>query len=151
MNRPVNFSKDNLAVQWQYVNTNLKEPGLWKEVEKRVKKAIKGTIETMIWEEYDLALARKRYQRIKNSCGYRSGAYLRSISTAHGRIDNLRMPKSKGIRARYNCLQAYQRRQAEFDEHILKIMILGLSSRKQKKFFKSFIGGSVSRIQQLQK
>ena len=144
MRRQVNFSKDNLPMQWKYVKRNLKEMDLWQEVESNVKKTIKGTIETMIWEEYDLVLARKRYQRIRNSCGYRSGTYLRSITTTHGKIDNLIMPKSKGIRVRYNCLGSYQRRQAEFDEHILKAMILGLSSRKQKKFFESFIGDSVS-------
>ena len=144
MNRPVNFSKDNLPVQWQYVNRNLKELGLWEEVEKRVKKTIKGTIETMLWEEYDIALARKKHQRLNGAVGYRSGSYKRSISTTHGRVDDLRMPKSRKIRVRYNCLELYQRRQAEFDEHILKIMVLGLSSRKQKKFFKSFMGDSVS-------
>lgn len=64
MNRPVNFSKDSLAVQWQYVKRNLKNMGLWQEVEKRVKKTIKGVIETMIWEEYDIVLGRKRYQRL---------------------------------------------------------------------------------------
>jgi len=144
MNRPVNFSKNNLPVQWQYVNRNLKELGLWQEVEKNVKMTIKGTIGTILWEEYNIALGRKKYQRIKNNNGYRSGSYPRSISTTHGRVDNLRMPKSKGIRVKYECLRAYQRRQTEFDEHILKAMILGLSSRKQKKFFKSFIGDSVS-------
>jgi len=144
MRRPVNFSKNNIPVQWQYVNRNLKDMGLWELVEKRVKQTIKGTIETMVWEEYDIVLARKKYHRIKGSTGYRSGSYARSISTTHGRIDNLRMPKSKGLRVGYNCLGAYQRRQKEFDEHILKAMILGLSSRKQKKFFKSFIGDSVS-------
>lgn len=144
MSRPVNFSKDNLPVQWQYVNRNLRELGLWQEVEKRVKETIKGTIETMIWEEYDLVLARKRYQRIRGKSGYRSGSYSRSISTRHGRVDNFMMPKSKGIRIRYKTLGAYQRRQAEFDEHILKAMILGLTSRKQAKFFKAFIGDSVS-------
>ena len=144
VSKPVDFSKDNLPVQWKYVNSNFKEMGLWELVEKRVKKTIKGTIETMIWEEYDIALARKRYQRIENSCGYRSGSYGRSISTTHGRVDNVCMPKSKGIRLKYNCIDAYQRRQAEFDEHILKAMVLGLTSRKQRKFFKSFIGDSVS-------
>jgi len=144
MNRPVNFSEDNLPVQWKYVNRNLKELGLWQEVEGRVKKAIKGTIETIIWEEYDLTLARKKYQRVKHNNGYRSGTYLRSISTTHGRIDNLRMPKSKGVRVRYHCLKAYQRRQPEFEDNILKAMILGLTSRKQAKFFKSFIGDNVS-------
>jgi len=144
MNRPVNFSKDNLAVQWQYVNRNLRELGLWQEVEKRVKQTIKGTIETMVWEEYNIALARKRYQRLKGRAGYRSGSYKRSLSTTYGRVDNLCMPKSRGISVKYNCLKKYQRRQAEFDEHILRAMILGLSSRKQAKFFKTFIKDSVS-------
>jgi len=31
MNRPVNFSEDNLPVQWQYVNRNLKELWEWEE------------------------------------------------------------------------------------------------------------------------
>ena len=71
--RAVDFSKDNLSVQWQYVNRNLKELGLWQEVEKRVKKTIKGTIETMVWEEYDMVLARKKNQRLKEyDIGYRS-------------------------------------------------------------------------------
>jgi putative transposase len=131
-------------VQWQYVNSNLKQMGLWELVEKRVKKTIKGTIETILWEEYDIALARKKHQRLNGSVGYRSGSYKRSLSTTHGRIDNLLMPKSKGLRVRYNCLKAYQRRQEAFDEHILKAMILGLTGRKQKKFFQSFIGDSVS-------
>jgi putative transposase len=144
MKRPVNFSKDNLAVQWQYVNRNLRELGLWQEVEKRVKQAIKGTIETVVWEEYNTALGRKRYQRLKDRAGYRSGSYKRSLLTTHGRVDNLRMPKSRGIRVKYNCLKKYQRRQAEFDRHILKAMILGLTSRKQAKFFKTFINDSVS-------
>lgn len=144
MRKPVNFSRDNLSVQWQYVNSNFKQMGLWELVEKRVKKTVKNTIEMKIWEEYDLALARKKHQRLKGNQGYRSGSYKRSISTTHGRADNLRMPKSKGIRIKYNCLEFYQRRQPEFDEHILKAMVLGLTSRKQKKFFKSFIGDAVS-------
>ena len=144
MKRSINFSKGNLAVQWQYVNRNLRELRLWQEVEKRVKNTIKGTIETMIWEEYDIVLGRKKHQRLKNSCGYRSGSYKRSLSASYGRIDNLRMPKSKGIRVKYNCLQAYQRRQAAFDEYIMKAMTLGLTSRKQAKFFKSFIGDNAS-------
>lgn len=144
MNRPLNFSKDNLPVQWQYVNRNLKEMGLWEKVENNVKNTVKETIEKMVWEEYNAILARKRYKRLQNSVGYRSGSYKRSISTTHGRADNLAMPKSKGIRVKYNCLKAYQRRQPEFDQHILKSLVLGLSTRKQKKFFNSFIGDSVS-------
>ena len=144
MRKPVNFSKDTLSVQWQYVNRNLQDMGLWELIEKRVKKTIKGTIETMIWEEYDIALARGKHQRLNGTVGYRSGSYKRSVSATHGRIDNLRMPKSKDIRVQYSCLKAYQRRREALDKHILKAMILGLTGRKQKRFFQSFIGDSVS-------
>ena len=100
----------------------------------------------MVWDEYDIVLARKKYQCLRrDNCGYCSGSYCRSIiSTIYGRVDNLRMPKSKGIRIKYRCLPAYQRRQLEFDSNILKAMILGLSSRKQARFFKSFIRDNVS-------
>jgi len=144
MNRPLNFSKDNLAVQWQYVNRNLKEIGLWEKVENNVKRSIKNTIEKMVWSEYNAIMARKRYQRLGGSIGYRSGSYTRGISTTHGRVGNLSMPKSKGVKVKYSCLSSYQRRQPEFDQHILKSLVLGFSTRKQKKFFKSFIGDSVS-------
>ncbi|MFA7114393.1 MAG: IS256 family transposase [Candidatus Omnitrophota bacterium] len=144
MRRPVDFSKNKLSVQWKYVNSNFKQMGLWELVEKRVKNTIKGTIETILWEEYNIALNRKKHQRLNGSVGYRSGSYKRSLSTTHGKIDNILMPKSKGLRVHYNCLKAYQRRQEAFDEHILKAMILGLTGRKQKKFFQSFIGDSVS-------
>lgn len=107
---------------------------MWEEVERRVKKTIKGTIETIIWEEYDIVLAREKYQRLKGAVGYRSGSYKRSISTTYGRVDNLRMPKSKNIKVRYNSLKLYQRRQAGFDEHILKAMILGLSTVNRGSF-----------------
>ena len=117
---------------------------MWQEVEGRVRETIKGVIETIIWEEYDLTLGRKKYQRVKENKGYRSGVYTRSLSTRYGRVEDLRMPKSKGIRVKYRSLRAYQRRQAEFEEGILKAMILGLTGRKQAKFFKLFIGESVS-------
>ena len=41
--RSVNFSRDNLSVQWRYVNSNFKQMGLWELVSKRVKKTVKGT------------------------------------------------------------------------------------------------------------
>ena len=51
---------------------------------------------------------------------------------------------SDALYLKYDSLKAYQRRQPEYDEQILKAMVLGLTSRKQAKFFKSFMGDSVS-------
>ena len=54
MNRPVNFSEDNLAVQWQYVKRNLKDMGIWSDIEQKVKDTVKLSLQTIIWEEFDL-------------------------------------------------------------------------------------------------
>ncbi|MCK4917052.1 MAG: IS256 family transposase, partial [Candidatus Omnitrophica bacterium] len=143
MKRPVNFSKDNLSVQWQYVNRNLKDMGLWKLVETRVKLTIKGTIELMVQKEFDMTLASSKYERTGNRIDYRSGYYQRFIGTTHGKVE-ISMPKARRTPVKYGLFKKYQRRQEQFDDNILKAMILGLTGRKQKKFFKSFIGDSVS-------
>ncbi|MCK5494505.1 MAG: transposase, partial [Candidatus Omnitrophica bacterium] len=87
MRRPVNFSKDNLSVQWQYVNRNLQDMGLWKLIEDEVRITIKGTIELMVQEEFDMTLASSRYQRTDGRVDYRSGYYQRFIGTTHGKVE----------------------------------------------------------------
>jgi len=142
--RPINFSKDNLAVQWQYVKRNLKEMGIWPDIQEKVKETVKLSLQTIIWEEFDLKLYAKKYQRVKERKDYRNGYYERSLLTTYGRIDNLKMPKARKLRPKFKTIAKYQRRQKEFDEMVLLSLILGFSTRKQAKFFKSFIGECVS-------
>ena len=144
MNRPVNFSEDNLAVQWQYVKRNLKDMGIWSDIEQRVKDTVKLSLQTIIWEEFDLKLYAKKYQRTKYRTGYRNGYYKRGLLTTYGRIKSLKIPKARGIKVRFKALGKYQRRQKEFDDMVVLSLILGLSTRKQARFFKSFIGDCIS-------
>ena len=144
MRRPINFSKDNLAVQWQYVKRNLKEMGIWPDIQQKVKETVKLSLQTIIREEFDLKLYAKKYQRVKERKDYRNGYYERSLLTTYGRIDNLKMPKARKLRPEFKTIAKYQRRQKEFDEMVLLSLILGFSTRKQAKFFKSFIGECVS-------
>ncbi|MCK4917178.1 MAG: transposase, partial [Candidatus Omnitrophica bacterium] len=74
---------------------------------------------------------------------YRSGYYQRFIGTTHGKVE-ISMPKARRTPVKYGLFKKYQRRQEQFDDNIVKAMILGLTGRKQKKIFKSFIGDSVS-------
>lgn len=143
MNRSVNFSMDNLPVQWQYVKRNLKELGIWEQVEFKAKGAIKEILEAMIKEDFDLTIASNRYERTPKRLGYRSGYYQRNLLTKHGRIA-IHIPKARRTPVKYRLFKIYQRRQEEFDEQILKAMVLGLTGRKQARFFNSFLGDSVS-------
>jgi putative transposase len=144
MRRPINFSEDNLAVQWQYVKRNLKEMGIWSDIKQKVKEIVKLTLQTIIWEEFDIKLYAKKYQRRKERIDYRNGYYKRSLLTTYGKIDNLKIPKARKVRVRFKTIDKYQRRQKEFDEMVMLSLILGLSTRKQAKFFKNFIGDCVS-------
>ena len=141
--RAVNFSRDNLPVQWQYVNSNLKQMGIWENIEFKARGLIKELIQSEINNDFDATIASRRYQRTNSRVDYRSGYYRRDILTRYGRV-RLKMPKARRTSVKYGLFKTYQRRQPEFDEHILKAMVLGLTSRRQKKFFKSFIGDSVS-------
>ena len=123
MKRPINFSKDNLSVQWQYVNRNLKEMGLWKLIEDEVKLTIKGTIEIMVQEDFDMTLASSRYERTDIRVDYRSGYYKRSLGTTHGKVE-ISMPKARRTSVKYGLFEKYQRRQEQFDDNIVKAMIL---------------------------
>lgn len=145
MNRPINFSKNNLAVQWKYVKRNFKDMGIWSDIEQKVKETVKDSIEVAIREEFDMAIASKWYQRqrAEERIDYRSGYYSRNLMTTHGKVV-LEIPKARRTPVKYGLFKKYQRRQEEFDDHILKALILGLTTRKQTKFFKSFLGDSVS-------
>lgn len=143
MNRQVNFSKDNLSVQWRYVKSNFKDMGIWNQIEYKAKGIIKDFMEGAINEDFTMTIASNRYERTNKRIDYRSGHYQRGILTKYGKI-KVKVPKARRTPVKYGLFKAYKRRQPEFDEHILKAMVLGLTSRKQAKFFKSFIGEGVS-------
>lgn len=142
--RALDFSPDNIAVQWQYVNRNLKDMGIWPEVEYKVREGIKGTIEAIALGEFNGKIRSKRYERNKERLDYRSGYYERSLSTTFGRIDNIKIPKAREVRVKFKVIERYQRRQAKFDEMVMLSVMLGFSTRKQAKFFKAFVGECVS-------
>ena len=113
--RDINLSQENLAVQWQYVKRNLRELGV-------------------IANFYDFE--QKAHRAIDNLI--QSGIY-EEFAEQIGAKRYEHTPS--GIDERKG---EHQRRQKKFDNAIILSMILGLSERKQRKFFKAFIGDAVS-------
>ena len=55
--RSVNFSQENLAVQWQYVKRNLRELGItanFDDFEQKAHRAIENLMQDDIYEEFKL-------------------------------------------------------------------------------------------------
>ena len=148
MNRDLDFSGDRISVRWKYVKRDFREMGILTEyidyLERRAQAAIKELMQTDIYEEFEEQIGADRYERTGTRRDKRKGEYERFLTTTFGRCD-IKIPRARGkIEIRYSLFDKYRRRWKKFDEMVVMSMILGLSTRKQKKFFKSFIGDAVS-------
>ncbi|MBI3313999.1 MAG: IS256 family transposase [Candidatus Omnitrophica bacterium] len=149
--RSVNFSSDNLAVQFKYLNRNLRQIGMTGAMDSFSQKAhhaVQHMIQSSVCDEFERQVGAKWHERaVFKRRGHRKGVYPRFLTTSFGRSE-LRVPRlkdaSKKAGIKYSIFQRYQRRHKDFDRMVVLSMILGLSTRKQRRFFKAFLGDSVS-------
>ena len=146
--RRIDFSQDNIPVQWQYLKRNLRSLGIlqrFDDFELKAHRAIQKLIQDTIYEEFKLQIGADKYERAESRLGTRQGEYPRFFTTTFG-TSKINIPRLRhsNINITYSLFDKYQRRQCKFDQMVILSMILGLSTRKQRRFFKSFIGDSVS-------
>lgn len=142
--RSIDFSDTNVAAQWNYVNRNLKELGIWQDLEVRVRRTVKRIVQRSVEDDFLKRIGARRYERSVGREDYRCGHYERSFSTIYGRIDGLKIPVARNKRIKFRFFDKYERRHKEFNKAILVAMLLGLTTRKQKEFFQEFLKDSVS-------
>jgi transposase-like protein len=146
--RSLNFSDDNLAVQWQYVKRNLGELGVlyqFDDFESQAHRNIQRLMQDCVNKEFALQVRAERYEHAPFRLDERQGTYERNFTTTFGtsRIEIPRLRFHK-VKIHYSLFEKYQRRQKKFDKVVVLAMLLGLSVRKQRKFFRSFIGDAIS-------
>jgi len=146
--RSVNFSDDNLAVQWQYVKRNLGELGVlyqFDDFEFQARGIIQRLIQDCVNEEFALQIRAQRYEHAPNRLDERQGGYERNLTTTFG-TSRIRIPRVRfnKVKVHYSLFEKYQRRQKKFDRMVLLSMLLGHSVRKQRRFFRAFLGDAVS-------
>ncbi|MFH1459896.1 MAG: transposase [Candidatus Omnitrophota bacterium] len=148
--KSVDFYSSNVAKQWQYVKRNLREMGLLKiteglDIETKARMIIEQFFQQTVYGEFRKQLHADRYERKAERYDIRSGYYNRMFTSTYG-ICNLLIPKvrKKSREYNYELFDKYQRRQKKFDDMVVLSLLLGFSTRKQERFFRSFIGTSVS-------
>jgi len=142
----LDFSEKSFQKQWKYANRNLKDMGLkdpFEIVENEVHLVIQILMEEMLQEEFDVQVGAKRYERKDSRVGKRKGYYRRLFTTTFGTTE-LKVPRARKQEIRFRLFEKYQRRHERFDYAVLMSMLLGFSTRKQRRFFQSFLGDSVS-------
>jgi len=146
--RSVNFSDDNLAVQWQYVKRNLGQLGVlyqFDDFEFQARGIIQRLIQDCVNEEFALQIRAQRYEHAPNRLDERQGGYERNLTTTFG-TSRIHIPRVRfnKVKVHYSLFEKYQRRQKKFDRMVLLSMLLGHSVRKQRRFFRAFLGDAVS-------
>jgi len=146
--RRIDFSQDNIPAQWQYLKRNLRSLGIlqrFDDFEQKAHRAIQKLIQDTIYEEFKVQIGADRYERTEDRLGTRQGEYERFFTTTFG-TSRINIPRLRHSNTdiTYSLFDKYQRRQQKFDQMVILSMILGLSTRKQRRFFRSFIGDSVS-------
>ena len=148
--RSINFSNNNLAVQWRYVKRNLREMGILNQsevddIEAKARLVVEGFFQQSINGEFKEQIKAEEYERSEERADIRSGTYPRIFTTTFGKT-RLLIPKvrKKNRDYVYKLFAKYQRRQRKFDDMVVLSLLLGFSTRKQQKFFQAFIGDSVS-------
>jgi len=146
--RSINFSSDNLAVQWQYVKRNLGELGIlyqFEDFELQAHRVVQNMIQSCVNEEFAIQIGARRYEHTSRRRDERQGGYERRLTTTFG-DSTIWIPRTRfnNVKVHYSLFERYQRRQKKFDRAVLLSMLLGLSVRKQRRFFKAFIGDAVS-------
>jgi len=146
--RRIDFSQDNIPLQWRYLKKNLRSLGIlsnFDDFELKAHRVIQRLIQDTIYEEFKLQIGADRYQRSEDRLGTRQGEYERYFTTTFG-TSKINIPRLRhsNIDITYSLFDKYQRRHDKFDNMVILSMLLGLSTRKQRRFFKSFIGDSIS-------
>lgn len=150
MSNPINFSASNLPKQWQYVKRNLQDMGILNQsqandLESQARRVVEAFFQRSIDAEFQQQIRADWYEHAQERADVRSGTYQRVFTTTFGRT-KLLIPKvrKKSRDYVYELFTKYQRRQKKFDDMIVLSLLLGFSTRKQQRFFKAFIGDSVS-------
>jgi len=148
--RSIDFSSNNVAVQWQYVKRNLREMGILNQrevddVEVKARLVVEGFFQHSINGEFREQINAEEYERSDERADIRSGTYPRIFTTTFGKT-KLLIPKvrKKSQDYVYKLFAKYQRRQQKFDDMVVLSLLLGFSTRKQQRFFQAFVGDSVS-------
>ncbi len=146
MRSVVDFSKDNVSIQWSYLKRNLCDMGIGftEKFESDARSAIQAILQRGIDEEFNAVIKAEKYERNNAREDFRKGRYKRYLTTTFG-VSELDVPRTRGkINVSFKMFERYQRRQKKFDEMVVMSLVFGISTRKQRKFFKGFMGDSVS-------
>jgi transposase-like protein len=131
----------------------------WEELEEGTLREAKRILQEQVYEEFDLQLGAKRFERTPGRRDERNGTRVRSYEITAGRIAELVIPRARKLDIRFTVFEQWQRVQPEVLAALLKAYLLSRSascaaeiaeafgqSRFSRSFFRQLVRGFEERL-----
>lgn len=139
MLKELDFTKHNLSDFRFGVNqmfaTDLADAG---------RRQMKEVMERSLVKEFDDYIELKRYQHSDKRRDYRNGFRSRNLLSAFGSIEDIRVPRSRRKGFVPKMFDRYKRAQPVVDGGILKMYLMGVSTRKVSDVLEALFGYTLS-------
>jgi putative transposase len=112
----------------------------WQRLDGNCKDTVRVLLEEGLRCELKEHLKVGWYQRLPERADWRNGYTVRSLKTRWGCLEGVRVPRSRKGTYQSSLVERYSRWAGQFQESVRQAVLLGLSTRKAKNFFRTFFG-----------
>lgn len=128
------MSKPIIQLNEESVNSELKE---------LVRNSVEETLNELLNKEAEELTSAAKYERTEARQGYRSGHYIRKMTTTSGEV-RLEVPKLKGVPFETAIIERYRRRESSVEEALIEMYLAGVSVRRVEDISEALWGSRVS-------
>jgi putative transposase len=100
----------------------------WEDLQGRLVTEAKGIIQERVYEEFELQVGAKKYERTQERRDERNGTRRRAYEVMAGRIVELVIPRARKLEVRFTVFEKWERVQPRVLEALLKAYLLGRSA-----------------------
>ena len=122
---------------------HLNEGVIKNELKELVRQSVEETLNSLLEQEAEELTNAGRYERTEERKGYRSGHYMRNLTTTLGNV-KLKVPKLKGIAFETAIIERYRRRESSIEEALIEMYLAGVSVRRVEDITEALWGTRVS-------
>jgi transposase-like protein len=112
----------------------------WQRLDGNCKDTVRVLLEEGLRCELKEQLKVGWYQRLPERADWRNGYTARSFRTRWGQLQEVKVPRSRKGTYQSSLVERYSRWAGEFEKQVQEAVLLGMSTRKTKRYFHSFFG-----------
>ena len=127
----------NITNRWQDSKEQYREL-FWEDIHQQVLKQVKHLMQDILQAQFDTLLGAGPYQRIDSRKSNRNGYYARSLETRYGRIEDIRVPRSRSLDVRFSLFDPWQQVDSNVLDSMLQAYLLGRSASCAQKIIQAF-------------